>query len=60
MNYFEAYNLSESKKLFDDVLNQYAGKIEYATHIAATFLARGGIKGIRYREGLRLQIFLPV
>ena len=44
MNYFELYYLSESKKLFYDVLNQYAGKIEYATHITATFLARGEIK----------------
>ena len=44
MNYFELFNLSESKKLFDDVLNQYPGKIEYATYIAATFLARGEIK----------------
>ena len=59
MNYFAQYNLSELKKLFDDVLNQYAGKIEYATHIAATFLARGENNGISYREGLRLQIFLP-
>ena len=44
MNYFGLYNLSESKKLFDKVLNQYPSKIEYATHIAATFLARGKIK----------------
>ena len=44
MNYFGLFDLSESKKLFYDVLNQYPGKIENATHIAATFLARGKIK----------------